>query len=228
MTTKNPIWGTTFKQRLLRVALGVLDSPAQAEEIVQEAYLRLLECDYDSIKHPSLWLFTVTRNLAIDRARRLTREREVLLLLVFGLSYEEIAKISGQSTAACRQSASRALRKCFASRNSELQANKEPAEAYIFVLAIQDASMTPLVDNLRGLLTAKSSGISMIGSTSYKTDRPIKTGAVRQALVLTESGVQWALVRDGCVLCVMGSTVLQQESGLTAVTDNRLPAGTLS
>lgn len=78
---QNTIWNKTFKQQLTRIALGVIDSPELADEIVQEAYMKLVEVKAGSIDNPSHWLFKVTRNLAFDRARRLTRERELNLLL---------------------------------------------------------------------------------------------------------------------------------------------------
>jgi len=248
MNKKDPIWEAKFKKRLLRVALGVLDSPGLAEEIVQEAYLKFLENESDPIENPSHWLYTVTRNLAIDRARRLIRERELLLLLpglelseqlderheienrlaeliacliqvssshtacivllhiVFGLSYEDIANISGRSPAACRQSVSRALRKCFTSIDSNLH-YEEPAEASIFVHAILDASITPLIENLHGSPTANLSGVSVDYPSVCEIRTAVKTGVIRQALVLTASGVQWVLMHNDRALCVLGNSV---------------------
>lgn len=247
MTIQASIWNAKLKTRLLRIALSVLDSPGLAEETVQEAYLRLLEADSGSIENPTHWLFKVTRNLAVDQARRLTRERKLLLLLpgfdlsehldegyeiedrlaeliarliqvsdlqatsiillhvVFGLSYEDIANILGRSPSACRQSASRALRKSFASTDSDFQYH-ESAEATLFAHAIMDASITPFVEHLRGAMTVNLSGVSVGYSISHKIRTPTKAGEIRQALVLNGSGVQWVLIHDGRVLCVLGNT----------------------
>jgi len=47
-----------------------------AEDIVQEAYLRWHNADQDLIDKPEAWLVTTTSRLAIDRLRRLKTERE--------------------------------------------------------------------------------------------------------------------------------------------------------
>jgi len=250
MDIEAPIWDAKFKQRLLRVAAGVLDTPALAEEVVQEAYLRLLEAEAEKIKNPAAWLFTVTRNLSVDKARRLFRERELLLLLpgldlpeqrderheienrlaqlvtsliqasgshtasivllhvVFGVSYEDIATITGRTSAACRQSTSRALRKCFSFADADLR-DEEPAETTVFVHAILDATMTPLIDNLRGALPIDTSGLSgaagamLSFESNFNIRTPLETGGIRQAFVFTPSGVQWALIYGGRVVSVL-------------------------
>lgn len=247
MDIQAPIWNAEFKRRLLRVALGVLESPGLAEEIVQEAYLRFLEAESGSIENPAHWLFKVTRNLSIDRARRLTCERELLLLLpgldlaeafdesyeiedrlaqlitclihvsdlqaasivllhvVFGVPYDDIAIICDRSPAACRQVVSRALRKCFTSAESDLQYEKS-AEATFFAHAIMDASITPFVESLGGALTVNFGGVSAGYSTTYEIRTLIKSGEITQALMLKASGIQWVLIHDGRVLCVLGNT----------------------
>ena len=54
----------------------MLGSRADAEDIVQEAYVRWHEADKDRIDNPEAWLVTTTSRLAIDRLRRLKTERE--------------------------------------------------------------------------------------------------------------------------------------------------------
>ena len=54
----------------------MLGSRAEAEDIVQEAYLRWHQAERGSIKSPEAWLVTTTTRLAIDRLRRLKTERE--------------------------------------------------------------------------------------------------------------------------------------------------------
>jgi len=54
----------------------MLGSRADAEDIVQEAYVRWHEADRDRIDSAEAWLVTTTSRLAIDRLRRLKTERE--------------------------------------------------------------------------------------------------------------------------------------------------------
>src|SRR5262245_711538 len=54
----------------------MLGSRAEAEDILQDAYLRWHQADRAAIEHPEAWLVTTTSRLAIDRLRRLKTERE--------------------------------------------------------------------------------------------------------------------------------------------------------
>lgn len=54
----------------------MLGSRADAEDIVQEAYLRWHEAAHGAIENAEAWLVTTTTRLAIDRLRRLKTERE--------------------------------------------------------------------------------------------------------------------------------------------------------
>ena len=65
-----------LRGRLFGLAYRMLGSRADAEDIVQEAYLRWHEADAGSIENPEAWLVTTTTRLAIDRLRRLKTERE--------------------------------------------------------------------------------------------------------------------------------------------------------
>jgi RNA polymerase sigma-70 factor (ECF subfamily) len=62
--------------RLFGLAYRMLGSRADAEDIVQEAYVRWHEAGRGSIENPEAWLVTTTSRLAIDRLRRLKTERE--------------------------------------------------------------------------------------------------------------------------------------------------------
>jgi RNA polymerase sigma factor (sigma-70 family) len=66
----------TLRGRLLALAARVLGSRAEAEDVVQDAWLRWREAASESVDVPQAWLTTVTMRLAIDRLRRLRRERE--------------------------------------------------------------------------------------------------------------------------------------------------------
>jgi RNA polymerase sigma-70 factor (ECF subfamily) len=65
-----------LRSRLFGVAYRMLGSRAEAEDILQEAYLRWHQTDRQAIDNPEAWLVTTTSRLAIDRLRRLKTERE--------------------------------------------------------------------------------------------------------------------------------------------------------
>jgi DNA-directed RNA polymerase specialized sigma24 family protein len=70
---------TTFEAlrgRLFGLAYRMLGSRADAEDVVQETYLRWHQVPRGSIESPEAWLVTTTSRLAIDRLRRLKTERE--------------------------------------------------------------------------------------------------------------------------------------------------------
>ena len=56
-------------RRLVRAATRLL-GPADAEDAVQDAYVRALEADPLTLHSAQAWMLTVVRNLAIDRLRR--------------------------------------------------------------------------------------------------------------------------------------------------------------
>jgi len=77
--TQFGISATTFESlrgRLFGLAYRMLGSRAEAEDIVQEAYLRWHESEQSAVENPEAWLVTATSRLAIDRLRRLKTERE--------------------------------------------------------------------------------------------------------------------------------------------------------
>jgi RNA polymerase sigma-70 factor, ECF subfamily len=66
----------SLRGRLFGLAYRMLGSRADAEDIVQDAYLRWHQADRRRIDSPEAWLVTTTSRLAIDRLRRLKTERE--------------------------------------------------------------------------------------------------------------------------------------------------------
>lgn len=64
------------RNRLFGLAYRMLGTHAAAEDVVQDAWLRWREADVATMQSPEAWLVTVTTRLAIDRLRRLRRERE--------------------------------------------------------------------------------------------------------------------------------------------------------
>jgi RNA polymerase sigma-70 factor, ECF subfamily len=64
------------KPRLFGLAYRMLGSRAEAEDVVQEAYVRWHQADEASIRNAEAWLVTTATRLAIDRLRALKVERE--------------------------------------------------------------------------------------------------------------------------------------------------------
>lgn len=95
------------RHRLVRAATRLL-GPADAEDAVQDAYVRALEADTLELNAAQAWLLTVVRNLAIDRLRR----RQWMQQWSEGMTASDTATAapSAESDAALTQEAIRALR----------------------------------------------------------------------------------------------------------------------
>jgi RNA polymerase sigma-70 factor (ECF subfamily) len=64
------------RPRLLGLAYRMLGVLADAEDVVQEAWLRWSAADQESIESPAAWLTTVTTRLSLDHMRADRRRRE--------------------------------------------------------------------------------------------------------------------------------------------------------
>ena len=64
------------RPRLFGLAYRMLGSRADAEDIVQEAYIRWHQTEADTVRNAEAWLVTTATRLAIDRLRALKAERE--------------------------------------------------------------------------------------------------------------------------------------------------------
>jgi RNA polymerase sigma-70 factor, ECF subfamily len=70
---------TMFQQhtpRLYGIAYRMLGSRADAEDVLQEAYLRWHQADTEGVQTPEAWLVTTVTRLCIDRLRAARVERE--------------------------------------------------------------------------------------------------------------------------------------------------------
>lgn len=67
------------RHRLFGIAYRMTGSTSDAEDIVQEAYLRWHKANADEMESAEAWLVTVTTRLAIDRLRKLQKERETYI-----------------------------------------------------------------------------------------------------------------------------------------------------
>ena len=64
------------RRRLWGVAYRMLGSRADADDLVQETYVRWHRADTASVRVPEAWLVTAVTRLAIDRLRELRTERD--------------------------------------------------------------------------------------------------------------------------------------------------------
>lgn len=66
----------SHRSRLQAIAYRMLGSVADAEDVVQDAWLRWHEADISTLDNPEAWLVTVTTRLSIDRLRAAKAQRE--------------------------------------------------------------------------------------------------------------------------------------------------------
>ncbi len=64
------------RPRLRAIAYRIVGTPDDADDAVQDAWLRFDSVDLGTIDNPAAWLTTVTTRLAIDRLRASERRRE--------------------------------------------------------------------------------------------------------------------------------------------------------
>src|SRR4051812_33104748 len=63
------------RPRLLGLGYRMLGDLHEAEDLVQEAYLRWFQEDRGEVQSPEAWLLTVVSRLALDRLRRAATAR---------------------------------------------------------------------------------------------------------------------------------------------------------
>lgn len=67
---------TALRPRLFSIAYRMLGIRADAEDVVQEAWLRWNGTRHDALQSPEAWLVTIATRLSIDRLRAAKSERE--------------------------------------------------------------------------------------------------------------------------------------------------------
>jgi RNA polymerase sigma-70 factor, ECF subfamily len=65
-----------IRRRLFAIAYRMTGAQADAEDIVQEAYLRWHRADAGDVRSPEAWLVSVVTRLSIDRLRKASVERQ--------------------------------------------------------------------------------------------------------------------------------------------------------
>ena len=77
------------RRRLKSIAYRMLGSRAEAEDIVQEAWLRWQGANAEALQSAAAWLTTVTTRLAVDRLRTLQREHDYAQALLVVQQWDE-------------------------------------------------------------------------------------------------------------------------------------------
>ncbi len=65
--------------RLFGIAYRMLGTRDDAEDIVQDAYIRWHDADVDAIENPEAWLVTIVTRLSIDKLRKASSQRETYI-----------------------------------------------------------------------------------------------------------------------------------------------------
>jgi RNA polymerase sigma-70 factor, ECF subfamily len=68
-----------LRPRLIRIAYRMLGSVADAEDVVQDAFLRWLDADRDSVLEPEAYLRRVVTRLCLDQLKSARRRRETYI-----------------------------------------------------------------------------------------------------------------------------------------------------
>ncbi|MCD9185147.1 MAG: RNA polymerase sigma-70 factor [Pyrinomonadaceae bacterium] len=67
------------RARLFGIAYRMLGTHAEAEDIVQETYIKWHEAEIEKIENAEAWLVTITTRLSIDRLRKASKTRETYI-----------------------------------------------------------------------------------------------------------------------------------------------------
>jgi RNA polymerase sigma-70 factor, ECF subfamily len=160
----------TYRPYLFAIAYRMLGSAMDAEDMVQETYLRYQTTPKDPIRSLKAYLTAIIIRLCMDQLQLARRQREesislaFLMLLeqlqpleravfllreIFDYDYAEIATFLGKSEVACRQWFSRA-KKHLAEHQPRFSAPPETQRQMLtgFLQAVQAGEMTALMNLL--------------------------------------------------------------------------------
>lgn len=198
----------TDRRRLVRAATRLL-GPADAEDAVQDAYLRALEADALALNVAQAWLLTVVRHLAIDRLRRRQWLQQWLAEAAAGGPLR--AAPSAEMDAALAQEAAHALRL--------LAARLTPAEgAAVLLLEVFEVSHAEMAQAggqseagsrqqlRRALLRLRQAG-GQAGGQAGPEPEPSEETVFRlylQALQLRDPQTLWAMLRQPPIQALAG------------------------
>ena len=156
------------RRRLLRLAYRMLGSVAEAEDVVQDAWLRWDRAGA-AATNPQAWLMQTVTRLALERLSPL--ERAVFLLHdVFDQDYGEVARQLDRGEAAVRQLASRARAHV---REGRPRFAVSPEASMKLAAAFLDAAARNDPEALSGLLAGDAILISDGGGKRPAALRPM-------------------------------------------------------
>jgi RNA polymerase sigma-70 factor (ECF subfamily) len=197
--------------RLVAVAYRMLGSRADAEDAVQEAWLRLARHDAAAIDNLGGWLTTVVGRVCID----VPPERLAFVLHdMFAVPFEEIGQIIGRSPDAAKMLASRARRKVQDTPRPTDERQQQRAVVDAFLAAARSGDFEGLLRVLDPDVTWRSytaRGVVIRLGAAEVADRAQRgaraTVTARPVLVNGEPGVVvWD--RNGKPVSVMACTVI--------------------
>src|ERR1700691_4884029 len=68
-----------LRPRLMRIAYRMLGSVADAEDVVQEAFIRWMKADRSDVREPEAFLFRTVTRLCLDQLKSARRQRETYI-----------------------------------------------------------------------------------------------------------------------------------------------------
>ncbi|GIF68452.1 RNA polymerase sigma24 factor [Asanoa ishikariensis] len=182
---------------LFTVAYEILGSAADAEDVLQETWLRWVKVDLDQVRDQRAYLIRITTRQSLNRIRTMQRRREAyvgswlpeplrtapvletlspteravfVLREVFEVSYDEIAEAVDKSPTAVRQIAHRARRHVDARRP---RATVSPRERRAALEAFQHAVETNDLQALLNVLAPDVVVVSDGGGIKIAAPRPV-------------------------------------------------------
>jgi RNA polymerase sigma-70 factor (ECF subfamily) len=191
---------TADRNHLVRAASRLLGT-ADAEDAVQDAYVRALEADTPTLNSTQAWLLTVVRNLAIDRLRR--RQWMAQWLAETNAAETTDASPSAEMDAALVQEATLALQM--------LAACLTPADgAAVLLLELFEASHAEIAQASgkteansrqqlrRALLRLRQSRARQTGGLQTELEPPEEAAfhLYLQSLLLRDPHTLWAMLRQ--------------------------------
>ncbi len=253
------------RSRLRAVAYRMLGSMTDADDVVQDAWLRLARSDAATIGDLSAWLTTVVARLCLNRLRdrkshpessldgrlpdpvvqpldatdpereamvgdavglalqvvldTLTPAERVAFVLhdVFGMPFEDVARIAGRTPAAARQLASRARRRVRGAPAPDQTVERQWEVVEAFLAAAREGDVEGIVAALhpdvvlrsdggpaRPNLRSRLQGAEAVAAGAM-TFRNFAAGATRVLVNGTPGGIAWT--PDGRPFALLAMTV---------------------
>lgn len=171
------------RSRMMGISYRILGSVTDAEDVLQEAWLRCHDIDWHAVENPEAWLTTVVTRLSLDRLRKLKARREVysgpwVLELVATEDPEAaVERVDSLSLALLLvlETLSQLERAAFVLR----EVFQEPYPEVAKTLGRNQPTVRQLVHRARERVTS--------GAARYQVDRAAHEQVVRQFIAATRS-----------------------------------------